>query len=146
MPEFNIFRAMDWDTLVHEYDLDGSRLLPWDNYPMPFAGGWCVVRPKTRSLPHTQIDQEIFIGLKGTATLVIGNESRPFTFGDIAAIPKHTVHYFANEGDEDFHFYVVWWDESHARSYLEAMSAVPTAGVLDSVEPPGRLDGSQPPF
>lgn len=39
---------MDWSALVHEYDLDGKRLLPWDGYPMPFAAGWCVVQPNTR--------------------------------------------------------------------------------------------------
>jgi oxalate decarboxylase/phosphoglucose isomerase-like protein (cupin superfamily) len=145
MPEFHTFRSMNWDGLVHEYDLDGSRLLPWDNYPMPFGGGWCVVRPKTRSLPHTQIDQEIFIGLKGTATLVIGEDERPFAFGDIAAIPKHTVHYFLNESDSDFHFYVVWWDETHARSYLAALETMPTAGVLETT-PQAKLDGEHPPF
>lgn len=65
MNKFEIFRKSNFDGLVHEYGLDGRRLLPWDNYPMPFAGGWCVVRPGTQSEPHTQIDQEIFIAIKG---------------------------------------------------------------------------------
>ncbi|MBP2156390.1 hypothetical protein [Erwinia rhapontici] len=59
MAAFEIFRPMRWDKLVHEYDLDGSRLLPWEGYPTPIGAGWCVVRP------HTQIDQEFFIGVKG---------------------------------------------------------------------------------
>lgn len=42
---YEIFRKMDWSALVHEYDLDGKRLLPWDGYPMPFAAGLYVVRP-----------------------------------------------------------------------------------------------------
>ncbi len=131
MPDFQIFRPMNWNGLVHEYDIDGLRLLPWDNYPMPFSGAWCIVRPGTKSLPHTQIDQEIFIGLKGTAKLVMGDEVRDFTFGDIAAMPKHTDHYFKNDYDEDFHFYVVWWDEPHARQYLATIAAMPEAGVLE---------------
>jgi mannose-6-phosphate isomerase-like protein (cupin superfamily) len=128
MGSFAIYRPMDWDGLVHEYDLDGSRLLPWPNYPMPFSGAWCVVRPHTRSQPHTQIDQEVFIGLKGTSKLVVGDRVYDFKFGDIAVIPKHTDHYFDNETDEDFHFYVVWWDVPHAERYLAEMKANPEAG------------------
>ncbi|MFL6534779.1 MAG: cupin domain-containing protein [Pseudomonas sp.] len=117
---FEIFRKMDWSALVHEYDLDGKRLLPWDGYPMPFAAGWCVVRPHTRSEPHVQIDQEIFIGLKGTGRLVIGDTQYRFESGDVAAIPKHTNHYVINDSDEDFHFYVIWWDKFIAGDYMKA--------------------------
>ncbi len=128
MADFAIYRRMNWDGLVHEYDLDGSRLRPWPNYPMPFSGGWCVVRPHTRTLPHTQVDQEIFVGVKGSAKLIVGERSYDFGFGDIAAIPKQVNHYFENNGDDDFHFYVVWWDEPHARQYLSEMSENPGAG------------------
>jgi oxalate decarboxylase/phosphoglucose isomerase-like protein (cupin superfamily) len=119
MTDFDIFRPMAWDKLVHEYDLDGARLLPWNGYPTPIGGGWCVVRPHTKSLSHTQIDQEFFIGIKGTAQLIVGDQTYPFTMGDIAAIPKHTDHYVFNDTDEDFHFYVVWWDRDSANRFLD---------------------------
>lgn len=127
MPNFQVFRPMDWDGLVYEYDLDGSRLLPWQNYPMPFSGAWCVVRPHTRSAAHTQVDQEIFIAVKGKADLIVGDETYEFKIGDIAAIPKHVNHYVENTSDEPFHFYVVWWDEDHAEKYLATMKQVPDA-------------------
>ncbi|SDU18634.1 cupin domain-containing protein [Stappia sp. ES.058] len=127
MADFTIFRSMDWSGLKHEYGLDGSRLRPWENYPMPFSGAWCVVRPGTVSDSHTQIDQEIFIAIKGSATLVVDDKSHEFGQGDIAAIPKHVDHYVENNTDEDFHFYVVWWDEPHAREYLEEMKKNPEA-------------------
>jgi oxalate decarboxylase/phosphoglucose isomerase-like protein (cupin superfamily) len=120
---------MDWNALVHEYDLDGKRLLPWDSYPMPFGAGWCVVRPKTCSEPHTQIDQEIFIALKGHGSVVIGESSFPFEMGDIVAIPKHTNHYVVNDSDEDFHFYVIWWDKTYATQFLSENNE--TTGCLD---------------
>lgn len=85
---------------------------------MPFGGGWCVVRPHTRSLPHTQIDQELFIAINGKATLVVGEQRYPFEMGDVAAIPKHTDHYVINDSDEDFHFYVVWWDLAHVGGFI----------------------------
>lgn len=128
MVSFPIFRPMEWDGLVHEFGLDGSRLRPWPNYPMPFSGAWCVVRPGTISEPHTQIDQEIFIGIKGQAKLVIGEDKYDFTTGDIAAIPKDVNHYVENDTDDDFHFYVVWWDEPHAEQYMDDMKANPEAG------------------
>jgi mannose-6-phosphate isomerase-like protein (cupin superfamily) len=125
--EHETFRSMKWDRLVHEYGLDGARLRPWDNYPMPFSGGWCVVRPHTQSTGHTQIDQEMFIAIKGHATLVIGDKSCDFKVGDIAAIPVHTNHYVENNSDEDFHFYVIWWDQPHAEQYLGELKQLKTA-------------------
>jgi len=129
MPQFETYRKMDWNTLVNEYNLDGKRLLPWDNYPMPFGAGWCVVRPHTITEPHTQIDQEIFIAIKGTGKVVIGEETKPFVMGDIVAIPKHTNHYVVNDSDEDFHFYVIWWDMNYVNGFLSEHNE--TTGCLD---------------
>jgi oxalate decarboxylase/phosphoglucose isomerase-like protein (cupin superfamily) len=123
MAEFEIFRKMDWNAMIHDYDVDGSQLLPWDRYPMPFGGAWCVVRPHTRSKPHTQIDQELFFAVKGAAKLVVGVQEFEFNFGDIAAIPKHTDHYVVNDSDDDFHFYVVWWDENHANRFFREIQS-----------------------
>lgn len=131
MPKFEVFREYDKSQLVYEdeYVLDGKRLKPWDEYPMPFSGAWCVVRPRTQSGSHTQIDQEIFIAIKGEATLVIGDERRPFKIGDTAVIPKHTDHYVDNDTDEDFEFYVLWWDVEHAEQYLSDVTE--KTGCLD---------------
>ncbi|MBA6118042.1 cupin domain-containing protein [Pseudomonas putida] len=118
MEKFDIHRRIDFNALVPEFGLDGSRLLPWEGYPMPFAGGWCVVRAGTRSATHTQIDQEIFIAMEGEARLVIGDRELPFARGDIAAIPKHTHHYVINDSDADFHFYVIWWDMNYVNDFV----------------------------
>lgn len=118
METFDIYRKTRFDALVHEYGLDGSRLLPWAGYPMPFGGGWCVVRPGTTTQTHTQIDQELFIAIEGSARLVIGDQQMLFSKGDIAAIPKHTHHYVINDSAEDFHFYVIWWDLNHVNNFL----------------------------
>jgi oxalate decarboxylase/phosphoglucose isomerase-like protein (cupin superfamily) len=123
MPNFEIFRKANWDTLVHEYGLDGKRLLPWDNYPTSFGAGWCVVRPHTESEHHTQIDQEIFIAIKGKGVVVIGEDRFDFEMGDVVAIPKHTNHYVINASDDDFHFYVIWWDVNHASQFLQENNA-----------------------
>lgn len=118
MQKFEIHRRIQFDGLVHEYGLEGSRLLPWPGYPMPFAGGWCVVRPGTCSEAHTQVDQEIFIAIKGRSRLIVGEREMEFRVGDIAAIPKHTNHYVINDSSEDFHFYVVWWDMNHVNDFV----------------------------
>lgn len=125
--QHEIFRSIKWDALAHEYGLDGARLRPWRDYPMPFSGAWCVVRPHTQSAPHTQIDQEIFIAIKGQARLVVGDQTYEFKLGDIAAIPKHTNHFVENDSDEDFHFYVVWWDQAHAEQYLAELQQAKAA-------------------
>ncbi|MFH7457184.1 cupin domain-containing protein, partial [Pseudomonas syringae pv. tagetis] len=33
MEKFAIHRICRFDSLVHEYGLEGSRMLPWDGYP-----------------------------------------------------------------------------------------------------------------
>lgn len=129
MPKFDLYRKIKWNDLVHEYALDGQRLLPWEGYPMPFAGGWCVVRPHTQSEPHTQIDQEIFIAIKGQAKVVIGDDQFDFEMGDIVAIPKHLNHYVINDSNEDFHFYVLWWDENYVRGFIKELND--NTGCLD---------------
>jgi len=70
-------------------------------------------------MPHTQIVQEFFVGIKGNAKLKIGDEIYSFTMGNITAIPKHTDHYVINDTEEDFHFYVIWWDENITQVFLK---------------------------
>lgn len=87
------------------------------------------MRPGTSSEAHTQIDQEIFIAIQGRAKLVVGEREMEFAVGDIAAIPKHTNHYVINDSEEDFHFYVVWWDMNYVNGFVAQHDD--TTGCLD---------------
>lgn len=115
------FRKMNWNTLVHEYDLDGSRLLPWDGMKAPFGGAWCVVRPGTESRRHSHDEYELFIALDGRAEIRIGERFIAAEKGDLVLLPLNTEHSVKNSSDEDFHFYSIWWDKKSAGDFLVAL-------------------------
>lgn len=117
-----IIKRMQWNSLKHEYGLDGSRLLPWDGWSMPFGGAWCVVRPNTKTFRHGHEEQEMFIAINGTAKIHIDEHVYPFDAGDIIAIPPNSAHYVENCTDSDFHFYTLWWDESTVANFADQRS------------------------
>lgn len=114
-----IFKKMDWTELVHEYKLDGKRLLPWENWSMPFGGAWCVVRSKSESLKHLHDEQEMFVIVSGNARVHVGTEVFEAQKGDFIAIPPGKNHYVENVSDTDFHFFTIWWEESSCKAFLE---------------------------
>lgn len=117
----DIFRKMDWKTLVHEYNLDGSRLLPWDGMKAPFGGAWCVVRHGTESRRHSHDEYELFIAIQGHAEVRIGDNYIKMEKGDLVLIPLNTEHSVRNNGNEDFHFYTIWWDRGSASQFLVSL-------------------------
>ncbi|AWK43829.1 cupin domain-containing protein [Photorhabdus laumondii subsp. laumondii] len=114
----NIIRKMDWDSMVHEYDLDGSRLLPWEGLNTPFGGAWCIVRPETKSFRHSHNEYELFIVIQGNAIIRINDEDFPVTKGDLIIIPLDSEHHVINNNQEDFHFYTIWWDKESTLNFL----------------------------
>ncbi|OMQ27060.1 cupin domain-containing protein [Serratia oryzae] len=117
----NVFRKMNWDTLIHEYDLDGSRLLPWDGMNAPFGGAWCVVHPGTESRRHSHDEYELFIAIHGHAEVRIGERFIEAEKGDLVLLPLNTEHSVRNNSNEDFHFYSIWWDKKSASQFLNKL-------------------------
>ncbi len=117
MPDF--ISKMDWGSLRHEYDLDAKRLLPWNSINAPFEGAWCVVRPKTRSMPHQHDESELFITISGTAEVFIDGVPHSVQKGDLVSIPVGSEHYISNQTDEDFHMYTVFWSVESAQAFVE---------------------------
>jgi len=118
-----VLKKMDWNTLVHEYDLDGKRLLPWEGVNMPFGGAWCVIRKGTDSFKHNHEENEIFICISGKATIVIDGNKYDMTKGDMITIPCNSSHYVNNPFEEDFHMYSIWWDKESTTSYLKMITS-----------------------
>ncbi len=109
-------KKLDWNSLKHEYGVDGQRLLPWNGNsksPFPFGGAYCICRSKTDSLEHINSpsdEEEMFIVISGKALVNINGEITEMNQGDIVHIPAGDSHYVSNPFDEDFHFYALWWN------------------------------------
>jgi mannose-6-phosphate isomerase-like protein (cupin superfamily) len=110
---------LQWDNLLHEYGLDTQRLFPWSVLNAPFESSWAVARPRTRSTLHSHHEHEIFVAVRGSAVIECDGDETPFAAGDVAFFKPGKEHRLLNDGDEEFVFYSVWWDEEMSERFLK---------------------------
>jgi mannose-6-phosphate isomerase-like protein (cupin superfamily) len=114
--------SLDRSRLKAEYGLHTQRLLPWSVVNPPFEGAWCVVAPGTASTAHSHHEHEIFIAVRGKATVEADGEQTPFRTGDVAFFAPGQVHRVINDAEEDFEFYSVWWDREMSERVIASTS------------------------
>ncbi|RYE54319.1 MAG: cupin domain-containing protein [Sphingobacteriales bacterium] len=118
-----LIKRTKFNSLQHEYGLEGQRLLPWgDNeFPFPFGGAYCIVRAGTKSLEHVNSpddEVEMFICISGKALLAVGESGlHEVNQGDIVYISPGEAHYLKNPFKDDFHFYALWWNSDIVNGY-----------------------------
>ena len=108
-----LIKKLSEQTLTHEYGLDGVRTFPWNSVNAPFGSAYCVVAPHSSSLDHVNQpddEDELFIGIEGTAVVIIGADEFEVTKGDQVFIPQGRRHFVRNDSDSPFHFYTIWWN------------------------------------
>jgi mannose-6-phosphate isomerase-like protein (cupin superfamily) len=115
------------DNLLFEYGLHTQRLMPWDVLNAPFEGSWALARPRTRSTLHSHHEHEIFIAVRGEAVIECDGVQAPFRAGDVAFFRPGLEHRLLNDGDDEFMFYSVWWDEDMAERFIAGNRAGVTA-------------------
>jgi mannose-6-phosphate isomerase-like protein (cupin superfamily) len=106
------------DALERAYGVDGQRLLPWAALNAPFEGAWCVIRARSASEPHAHREYELFIAMRGSATLEVDGVRTPFANGDIARLAPGCTHRVINDGDSDFEMYSLWWDQEMSERFV----------------------------
>lgn len=106
------------DNLLYEYGLHTQRLQPWDVVNAPFEGSWALALPGTRSTLHSHHEHEIFIAVRGSAVIECDGDQTPFTAGDVAFFQPGKHHRLLNDGEDEFMFYSVWWDEEMSERFL----------------------------
>lgn len=104
--------------LLFEYGLHTQRLMPWDVLNAPFEGSWALAKPHTRSTLHSHHEHEIFIAVRGAAVIECDGVQASFRAGDVAFFQPGKEHRVLNDGDEEFMFYSVWWDQDMARKFI----------------------------
>ncbi|SDN96968.1 cupin domain-containing protein [Actinacidiphila guanduensis] len=111
-------RPREPERLERAHGLDLSLLHPWPGLNTPFRGAWCVLRPGDVSEAHAHHDREIFIAMSGRGVLLAGGDRREIAAGDLALLPPDVEHRVANEYDEDFSYYAIWWEPGMSEQYL----------------------------
>jgi mannose-6-phosphate isomerase-like protein (cupin superfamily) len=110
---------LDSENLLHEYGLDTQRLFPWDVLNAPFEASWALARPNTRSELHSHHEHEIFVAVRGSAVIECDGDETPFKAGDVAHFIPGKRHRLLNDGDDEFMFYSVWWDEEMSEKFIK---------------------------
>jgi mannose-6-phosphate isomerase-like protein (cupin superfamily) len=110
---------LDSENLLHEYGLDTQRLFPWDVLNAPFEASWALARPRTRSQLHSHHEHEIFVAVRGSAVIECDGDETPFKAGDVAHFIPGKQHRLLNDGDDEFMFYSVWWDEEMSEKFIK---------------------------
>lgn len=111
-------RRLEHENLIRAYGLDMKLLHPWNGLAAPFRGAWCVLRPGDVSDAHTHHEHEIFIGMSGRAEVVTGDLRHEFAAGDIVFLRPGIEHQVANDHDEDFSYYAIWWDSEMSAEFV----------------------------
>lgn len=109
---------MDKDNLLYEYGLHTQRLMPWAVLNAPFESSWAVAEPNSRSTLHSHHEHEIFIAVRGSAVVECDGETTAFEAGDVCHFKPGHQHRLLNDGDGEFVFYSVWWDQEMSEKFL----------------------------
>jgi len=109
--------------LLAEYGLRTQRLQPWNVCNAPFESSWAFADPHSRSQLHSHHEHEIFIAVRGSAVIECDGDETPFAAGDVAFFKPGKLHRLLNDGDEEFVFYSVWWDNEMAERFLATSRA-----------------------
>lgn len=97
------------------YNTTAVRLFPWAGVPEPAWGGaWVAVEPGETITPHSHDEKEMFLIVRGTGVMRLGEEKRQVGFGDTIFITPDIDHDLTNTGDEQLLFLGIWWDGSDA--------------------------------
>jgi mannose-6-phosphate isomerase-like protein (cupin superfamily) len=111
-------RRLEHENLTRAYGLDMKLLYPWNGLTAPFRGAWCVLRPGDISVAHAHHEHEIFIGMAGSAEVVTRDQRHKFVAGDIVFLKPGIEHQVANDQDEDFSYYAIWWDRAMSDEFV----------------------------
>jgi mannose-6-phosphate isomerase-like protein (cupin superfamily) len=97
----------------------GQRLVPWPALNAPFEGAWVIVPAGNATGAHSHHEYEIFIAISGEAEIETNGERKPFRPGDIEYHAPGLNHRVINDGDADFQFYAVWWDDDMSERFVK---------------------------
>lgn len=111
-------RRMERENFMKAFGIELELLHPWPVLNAPFDGAYCIVPPGGASHAHDHHDTELFIGISGSAALVVDGERRDFAAGDLVHLPPNANHSVVNDGEQEFEYYAIWWDVDMSERFV----------------------------
>jgi len=107
-----------------------------------FSMGWVTLEPRGGQVPwHNQDQEEVYVVVRGTGEMCLGEECAPLATGQAVHIPPRVFHQLTNTGDEPLvmmYCYAPAGDVAHWKQ--ELAGTLPRAGV----EAPPLPAGARP--
>jgi mannose-6-phosphate isomerase-like protein (cupin superfamily) len=99
------------DPQILKNGCDIRELYPWEGVVAPpWNSTLCSIRPAEASTPHAHDTDETFIFTRGSGHVLVGEEPRTVTEGDVIYIPHGTRHIVTNTSEtEPLGFVSIYW-------------------------------------
>lgn len=105
-------------TYTNEYGVKTRRLFPWSGKvntkrQLTEIGCMYVLLGISQHVdPHHHDEEEAFVVLKGSAVLTVFEQETRIAEGDVAYIPRNSVHSLCNKSTTDiFEMLDIYWDD-----------------------------------
>lgn len=108
---------------AYEYGCDLRRLYPWDGVSNPLWGSAiCSIRPGEATQPHAHDEDETFIILRGSGTMLLDADTASVGQGDVIFLPRNSTHSLKNASSEErLEFLTIWWGSPEATARMVEM-------------------------
>ena len=93
---------------AHHNTMLAMDLLP-PGVKAPFSHAWGYLGPHSAMEGHTHPTQEIYFFHQGQGVVVVGDEQRPVSPGDVVDIPPDAYHTVRNDSDGELLWFALWW-------------------------------------
>ena len=93
---------------AHENTILASEVLP-AGMKAPFHHAWGYLTGKGEMELHAHPTHEVYFFFEGDGIMVLGDERRAVTCGDVVDIPPDIMHTVANETDAPLLWAALWW-------------------------------------
>ncbi len=76
----------------------------------PFGHAWGYLAPHREMEGHTHSTEEVYFFHRGRGTVIVGDEERPVSPGEVVAIPPDAYHTVRNDSDGELLWFALWWE------------------------------------
>lgn len=95
---------------AHEGTILAMPVLP-EGIQAPFGHAWGHLGPHSAMAGHSHATEEVYFVHRGQGVVVVGDEERSVTAGEVIEIPPHTYHTMRNESDGELLWFALWWEQ-----------------------------------
>jgi mannose-6-phosphate isomerase-like protein (cupin superfamily) len=95
----------------HNGTIRTQKVIPDDWVKPPFDTAWGYLSGPGEMEGHEHAIEEVYMFFKGEGLVVVGDEEKEVSAGDIVEIPVNTFHTVKNMTEEELLWAAIWWEK-----------------------------------